>query len=276
MAGLDIQRLLTAQAFCVSKITNGAETRISAIADSVTEQPNTLYDRLMAVKPAGLSRNAWTAKAGVSRNVFNDIRKRDSANHGTIIRLLDAVGLTWAEYEAGVIPADREAPTPEARAPRMAFQGPDRPRDVPVLGTAECGDIELGTDGTAVRIETMELHLDDVVDHVRRPVALDNRRDAYAIYFQGDSMSPRYEAGELAYVDPRRPPAQRDYVVIQLRRPDGEDGERVYRVLAKRLLRRTGDFYELEQFNPPLIFRVPNTDVAHCHRIYEWSELVAF
>lgn len=229
----------------------------------------------MAIKPAGLSPNAWSVRANVSRNVFADIRRRGSANHSTIEKLIDAVGLTWAEFDAGVVQKEKEPASAAERAPRLAFQGNDRPRDVPVLGTAECGTIDLHSDNTLVQVETMELHVDDVVDHVRRPIALDNRRDAYAIYFHGNSMAPRYEPGEIAYVDPKRPPGRLDYVVVQLRRPDGE-GERIYRVLAKRLVRRTAEFYELEQFNPPLLFRVPVKDVAHCHRIFEWSELVAF
>lgn len=226
----------------------------------------------MAVKPAGLSRHAWSKSAGVSPTVFADIKRRGGAHHATVEKLVGAIGLTWAEFDAGMAQPEREPPPPEVQAPRLAFQGNDRPRDVPVLGTAECGDMEVEGDA----IETMELHVDDVVDHVRRPVTLDNRRDAYAIYFQGSSMAPRYESGEIAYVDPKRPPARGAYVVVQLRRPDHADGERIYRVLAKRLVRKTASFYELEQFNPPLTFRVPVADVAHCHRIFDWTELVAF
>ena len=162
------------------------------------------------------------------------------------------------------------------RAPRLAFQAQDRPRDVPVVGTAECGEIEFDEDGVTRRIESMELHLDDVIDRVRRPLSLDNRRDVYAIYFRGGSMAPRYEDGELAYVDPKRPPALLDYVIVQLRGPDGAGGERIFRVLAKRLIRKTANYYELEQFDPPATFRVPREQVAHIHRIIRWDELVAF
>lgn len=241
----------------------------------MVSDPVSLFDRLMLVKPTGMSMNGWAQRAGLSRNVFNDIRRRNNARHETIVQLLDAAGLTFAEFEAGAVQAEREPPTPEARAARMTFQGSDRPRDVPVLGTAECGEIEFSSDEALVQVETMELFLDEVVDHVRRPVSLDNRRDAYAIYFHGNSLAPRYESGEVAYVDPKRPPARLDYVIVQLRRPDA-DGERIYRVLAKRLVRRTAQFFELEQFNPPMIFRVPVEQVAHCHRIFPWAELVAF
>ena len=88
-------------------------------------------------------------------------------------------------------------------------------------------------------------------------------------------MAPRYEDGELAYVDPRRPPTRLDYVIVQLRMAVGDD-ERVTRVLAKRLIRNTATFYELEQFSPPAVFRVPKAMVAHIHRVMPLDELVAF
>ena len=101
------------------------------------------------------------------------------------------------------------------------------------------------------------------------------RRDIFAIYFNDHTMEPRYEPGEVAYVDPKRTPRPRDYVIVQLRRPEGED-ERIYTVLAKRLVKTTASTIELEQFNPPVTFQVDRKDVAHMHRIIPWEELVAF
>jgi phage repressor protein C with HTH and peptisase S24 domain len=88
-------------------------------------------------------------------------------------------------------------------------------------------------------------------------------------------MAPRYEPGELGYVDPNRPPSTGDYVVAQMRRPDG-DGERIFTVIAKRLVRQSASYYEFEQFNPACTFRVPRSAVAHLHRIIPWDELVTF
>jgi len=246
---------------------------LSAIADNMAE-PIGLIDQLLAVKPAGLSENSWAVRAGVNRGVFANIRARNAANHATITKLLDAIGVTFAEFEAGHRATEKEPPPPEVQAPRLAFRGDDRPRDVPVRGLAECADQEFAGDGSPVWVETMMLD-DEVVDHVRRPASLDNRRDVYAIYFAGNSMEPRYEPGEVAYVDPKRAPKARDYVVVQLRKEE-DDGERIHKVLAKRLIRVTATFVELEQFNPAITFRVNRREVAHIHRIIPWEELVAF
>lgn len=247
-----------------------------AIADSIMADPISLYDRLMAVKPAGLSNTTWMAKAGVSRMALTDIKRRGNASHDTVEKLLAAIGATFAEFDAGERKTDRD-PAPQAeRAPFLAFRGPDRPRDVPIVGTALCADLKFEDDGSLVDIEAMEMHFDDVIDHARRPLTLENRRDIYALYFRGVSMAPRYEPGELGYVDPRRPPVSGDYVVAQLRGPDGEDGERIVTVIAKRLVRQTAGYYEFEQFNPALLFKVERGRVAHLHRIIPWDELVTF
>lgn len=247
-----------------------------AIADMVMSDPLSLYDRLMAVKPAGMSNSNWMAKAGLSRMALTDIKRRGSANHETIEKLLAAIGATFAEFEAGERKTDREPATPQERAPYLAFRGSDRPRDVPIVGTALCADLKFEEDGNTVDIEAMEMHFDDVIDHARRPLTLDNRRDVYALYFRGVSMAPRYEPGELGYVDPRRPPVSGDYVVAQLRGADGVDGERILTVIAKRLVRQTAQYYEFEQFNPALLFKVERIRVAHLHRIIPWDELVTF
>lgn len=247
---------------------------VSAIADSMERDPTSLYERLLAVKPVGLSENGWATRAQLNRSIFANIRTRGAANHKTIEKLLSAIGVTFAEFEAGARAEEKDALPPEVQAPRLAFRGDDRPRDVPVMGTAECADLEFTGENASVWVETMMLD-NEVVDHVRRPASLDNRRDVYAIYFTGTSLEPRYEPGEVAYVDPKRTPKAREYVVVQLRKPE-DDGERIYKVLAKRLVKATATYIELEQFNPSISFRVDRKDVAHMHRIIPWDELVAF
>lgn len=244
------------------------------IADMAERDPDSeLWRALMAVRPRDLTPNAWAFKAGVNRNVFNDVRRRGRLRHDILVKLLDAIGIGWAEFDAGIAP---QAKDPEhggamVSSPVQDFRGLDRPRDVPVLGTPRCGEIEI--DGQP--IETVDVNLDDVIDHVRRPIGLDGRPDVYGIYFTGYSMMPRFEPGELAYVDPRRPPGLGDYVVVQLRGGEDQD-ERIVSSLVKRLVRRSASHVELEQFNPPAIFPVPAARIAKIHRIMPLSELVAF
>lgn len=225
----------------------------------------------MAVRPRDMTANAWATKAGVNRNIFNDIRRRGTARHDILQKLLDAIGVSFAEFDAGIAPVRHpsDGSAGAVSSPVQAFRGNDRPRDVPVLGTPACGDLTLGDQ----HIETIDVDLDEIVDFVRRPAALDGRQDVYAIYYTGFSMVPRFEPDEVGYVDPRRPPAIGDYVVVQLR-GNGED--RIVSALVKRLVRRTADYVELEQFNPPMTFRLPAAKIARIHRIMKLTELVAF
>lgn len=89
-------------------------------------------------------------------------------------------------------------------------------------------------------------------------------------------MSPRYEEGDPAYVDPKRQPRVGDYVVVQLREETEEGDERLRSALLKRLVRRTSTLVELCQLNPPMTFTVPAKDIYAIHRVIPWREIVFF
>jgi phage repressor protein C with HTH and peptisase S24 domain len=223
----------------------------------------------------GLNDSQASTMAVGKPDLIRDLRRKKGMPGAERLRQLARVlGTTtdWLLTGAG----DPSAPEP-AEPSRSAVDDPfatfrgDRPRDVPVRGTPSCGDVEI--DGQ--NIETIDMDLDEVVDWVRRPATLDSRRDVYAIYPQGFSMAPRFEPGEVAYVDTRKPPSIGDYVVVQLRKARGdEDGDRVVSALLKRLVRQSADWVELEQFNPAATFRVERRRIAAIHRIFPWAELV--
>jgi len=160
-------------------------------------------------------------------------------------------------------PMPNVAPAPTARLET------DK-RDLPIYGTALGAPIEF--DGVAV--EQTELHMSEVIDRYRRPSALRGRPDAYGVYIQGSSMAPRFQEGEVAFVDPKRPPQVGDDVLVFLVGPE-DDGERMTACLIKRLVRRTADYIELEQFNPGQAFRIERGRVSKVHRVIPWAELLA-
>ena len=135
-------------------------------------------------------------------------------------------------------------------------------KDVPVLGHAQCG-----SDGA------FTLNSEGPIDFVRRPPGQMNRKGIYCIYAEGSSMEPVYEAGDLVYVDPHRPPNAGRDVVIQMaaRGPDGEQ-----RCFLKRLVRRSGNKWRLKQFNPEKEFVLDDKDVAAIHLVLKNHELMGF
>lgn len=108
------------------------------------------------------------------------------------------------------------------------------PKDVPVYGT-----VVGGTGGG--------FHMNgEVVDRVRRPPGLADVRGAYGLYISGDSMEPRYFSGELIYINPGKPAAVGDFVVVEMHAVDGEAGQ----AFVKRLVRRTATTITAHQYNP--------------------------
>lgn len=131
------------------------------------------------------------------------------------------------------------------------------PRDVPILGSASCGE-----DGL------FELN-GQVIDYAKRWPRLVGVKDLYALYIDGMSMFPWRDHGELVYVAPHQPISIGDYVVVQLKdSPDHHDAAYI-----KRLERRTATEIRLHQFNPAESLTVAIKRVKSLHRVIPWSEL---
>ena len=165
-----------------------------------------------------------------------------------------------------------------------AFELPDgamppaqaMPLDVPVFGTAMGAPLAWGLAASngSVMVETTMLDTTEPIDYLRRPPALARVRGLYGVFVSGTSMEPRYEEADVVLVDPKRPPSNGDFVIVQLVTPDAHDGDRVSAVMIKRLVRRVGDAYELAQFNPPATFTVPRHIVRHIHRIVSTKDTI--
>jgi hypothetical protein len=173
--------------------------------------------------------------------------------------------------------SDSPAPATEAVVADRAvsFRHGGAGMDLPIYGTALGHDLRFDGDGTLLVEQTM-LELTEPIRHVQRPAGLAGAKTAYAVYIQGDSMSPRYEPGELAVVDPRKPPSPGDDVIVQLIGDEERTGEAtpVACALIKRLVRRSASYIELRQFNPPLTFRVEMDRVVSVHRVMPIGDLL--
>ena len=99
---------------------------------------------------------------------------------------------------------------------------------------------------------------DAPVGYTPRPGNLAGVRDAYAVYVEDLSGSPRYEPGWLLHVHPFKPaPPGRDVVV---RKKDGA-------VLIRQFVGRESNELVLRQLNPEETERVPAEEVTACHLV---------
>jgi len=101
------------------------------------------------------------------------------------------------------------------------------------------------------------------VSEVLAPASLSSVPDAYAVYVVGESMEPRYFAGETVFVNPRLPISRGAFVVAQI--SGGE--EEVPHAYVKRFVSQDSRRLRLEQYNPKKILEFPTSKVVSVHRI---------
>ena len=87
-------------------------------------------------------------------------------------------------------------------------------------------------------------------------------REAYGVYVVGESMEPRYFAGEVLYINPRVPIRRGDFVVAQI----AHDEHMPPLAYVKRFV-SNGETLKLEQFNPHEVLEFDATDVVSIHKV---------
>jgi phage repressor protein C with HTH and peptisase S24 domain len=151
---------------------------------------------------------------------------------GTVLQL--------AGIEPGA-PVERRDSAP-LRSPSAA----QAQRDLPVMGAVRVGS------------EGFHFNQGEAKEFVERPANLKGVFNALALYMDGDSMEPRYFAGELLYVNPNRPLTRNCFVAVEL-----ADGQGVIR----QFMRRSEDEVILQQFNPMREHRLKAGEVRKIYRI---------
>lgn len=225
-----------------------------------------VYRALMAMKPSDLKPGRWAEDAGLARNYFNGLAKHGNPKREALDALLSVIGRTHMDLQTYLHPVSTEVAGTGLAAPsdvKREFYGDGPYTPLPLMGTAfggEYGDLD-------EHIELTELHLGDVLDYIARPASLREDPRAYALTIVGESMRPRFRPGERVGVSPRTPVSIGDDVIVQLRGPDGNDGENIKTVLIKELVRRTASHVELKQYNPEMTFKVEVKRIASMHLV---------
>jgi len=242
------------------------EPRDSAASDR-------FFARIEHLRPENVSLRQLSMAITGKPDLLRDVkRKGHLPTADNIRRLAEELG-TSVDYLLGTVnnpePILSEVGVSDQT---IHWRGPlnDLPR-IPLVGTGDCASITVQDEtGKLLEIERSSFDPEHPVRMINRPEVFAGR-DLYAIYFHGESMMPRYEPGEIGLVDPTRPPARGDYVLVQL--TDGDE-DAVVGVIVKRLVRTNSREIVLEQFNPPAIFAVPRSRVKRLHRILQQTDLL--
>ncbi len=147
-----------------------------------------------------------------------------------------------AGIEAGQNVSQRRDPVP----PRQNQPVSPGQRDLPVMGAVKGGS------------EGFYFNEGEAKEFVERPSNLKGVFNGFGLYVDGESMEPRYFAGELLYVNPNRPLTRNCFVAVEL--SDGQG-------LIKQFLRRSDDEVVLRQFNPPRDIHLKAGEVKQIYRI---------
>lgn len=175
---------------------------------------------------------------------------------GNAQKLTGALGVPLTDWFLEGEGASAQPETASQALPRLDLM----PRNVPVYGSAQCGE-----DGQ------FEFNTGDIIDYLKRPPRLVGIGDAYALYLVGQSMWPWRKNGAPVYVHPRQPVQIEDFVVVQLR--PKKQGE-APRALVKQLIKRTPKEITLQQFEPRITMTFPLSQVVSIHRVVDWDELM--
>lgn len=148
-------------------------------------------------------------------------------------------------------------PSPSVSAPDARIEGkiamPAPALMLPVLGEAVGGD-----DGRFI-------FNGQAIDYVACPPSLANVPNAYSVYVDGESMSPRYRPGETVYVHPNKPARRGDDVIVQIHPPD-DDGSPPWGYI-KEFVGWQGSKLVLHQYNPALRIEFERNEVVSVHPI---------
>ncbi|WP_449395550.1 LexA family transcriptional regulator [Devosia riboflavina] len=206
------------------------------------------------VESQKLNMKAISLAAGLGETFVRDMIKRDrEPSAENLQRVMDAIarigGRVPLDPVREVTPADIE---PINRATLN--------RDIDVLGAAAGSEIGRGS---------FQFSLDPI-DRVARPPGLVGVKNVYSVYVENDSMYPMYNDGDLVFANSTRPPRPGDAVIIQ--NPGDVEGDGVGGFI-KILVRRTADWIECKQFNPPATLKFRNRPDLKLHRVYTNNEL---
>lgn len=226
-----------------------------ALWDIAHMEENPLFTRIKSRLDAlNLSSNAASEMAGLDRTFIKQIEygkkkgmRSDSASRLARVLQCDVGWLMTGEGNPAPTLADSSNhDAPNAMMPHSSVDFVVGPRDLPIRGNARGGS------------DAFFLDNGDIQGMAHRPGALVGVKNAFACYMTGDSMEPRYEAGDLLYVNPIKPIRPRDYVLIEL------DDHQAY---VKRLVRRTTEKVIVEQFNPKKELHYDTSRIIHIYRV---------
>jgi len=228
-----------------------------------TGLPDRIQQQLQKI---GLSERQASLQAGLSDSYLRNIRegKSSAPRIDTLEKIAHVLGTTpaWLIYgeELQSVPVAQNSASDEGDG--FYESGLAEPANAQLSGAMVTIDRRLPVYGQAVGGIDGEFPMNGtMLFDVLCPPQLSEISDAYAVIISGDSMYPRYEDGEMAFIDPTRRVRRGDYVVAQIMH-DKFSPPHAY---VKKFISHDARELVLEQFNPMKELRFRHDHVVSVH-----------
>jgi len=232
---------------------------------AISKQANLAGRIGQRLQQLGLSERQASLKAGLSDSYLRNIRegKSTAPRIDTLEKIAHVLQTTstWLISGEGVGMSDVEnnhSQPPE----KDYFQDLAEPANAHISGAMVTTSRRLPVYGQAVGGIDGEFPMNGtLLFDVLCPPQLSEIAEAYAVIISGDSMYPRYEDGEIAFIDPTRRVRRGDYVVAQIMQDEFSPPH----AYVKKFIRHNEEELVVEQFNPPKELRFPHNRVVSVH-----------
>lgn len=192
----------------------------------------------------GLSQKQVAARVGMTQQSYEAIEAGRTQRSKFLARIANVLSIDPATLDDHL--KEEPAADPILKAEILG------PRDFPVHASAEGGP------GEIVRSA-------EPVDWIPRPAPVQHVKEAYGLIVTGESMSPEFEPGDVAIVNPRFPVIGNTTCIFYAEL----NGEA--RATIKRLRREATDKWLVKQWNPPdgmkQDFTLSRKEWGVCHRV---------
>lgn len=197
----------------------------------------------------GWSQKDLADRVGVSQVAIKKIESSQTRQSKFLPKIARVLELDLAEidpsFHEGDEPAEQNAPLPESK---LLLPG----RDFPIYAAAEGGPGEI-------------IRSADPIDWHPRPAPVAHVKNAYGLFVVGESMSPEFEPGDIALINPALPPLTGKPCIFYAEM----HGEA--RATIKRFVRANNQNWFVYQHNPPRggphEFTLPRREWGICHRV---------
>ncbi|MEM9286767.1 MAG: LexA family transcriptional regulator [Pseudomonadota bacterium] len=212
-----------------------------------------------ALAKKGWSNEEASLRAGRSKSYVSDLLSGRSKNprSGSLRSLAQVLEVPISN----LLEDDVQGPSPTVADVTPNFRSGGYPMNVPIYGQVNAAH----QDRTAI-------DFDEPIGMAPRPPRYSNNRSIYVVYVAGTSMQPKYDPGRKIYVDPRRPPANGDDVIVQLTDGDVANPQFSHGIV-KNLLRQRDQSVILQQYNPVEEFEVKRQHIKDMHYVCTIEDL---